>query len=68
MTRIENFILKVEEEVFVAKISGIPTPDPKAERSILERLSKKFPELGINPEAEQKILLHARILLSAANN
>ena len=68
MANIENFISKVEAEMDVAIVSGIFPPDPKKERLVLERLSKKYPELGINPEEEQKILLHARLSLNAHNN
>ncbi|KKR38062.1 hypothetical protein A2361_01065 [Candidatus Woesebacteria bacterium RIFOXYB1_FULL_40_26] len=68
MTKIENFIREVEAEAGVALDSGIVPPDPKRERPVLERLNKKYPELGINPEKEQKIRMHARLLLNAHNN
>ena len=68
MTKIENFIREVEAEAGVALDSGIVQPDPKRERPVLERLNKKYPELGINPEKEQKIRMHARLLLNAHNN
>jgi len=51
----------------VALQSGI-LPDADEERPVLERLSKKFPELNIDPEEEQKIIRHARLLLNAHNN
>jgi len=67
MTKTENFISSVEAEVAVALQSGI-LPDADEERPVLERLSKKFPELNIDPEEEQKIIRHARLLLNAHNN
>lgn len=65
--RIESFISRVEAEAAVAVQSGI-LPDPDKELPVLERLSKKYPELDINPEEEQKIIRHARLLLNALNN
>jgi hypothetical protein len=47
--------------------SGI-LPDADKERVVLERLSGKYSELGINPEEEQRIIRHARVLLNARNN
>ena len=67
MTKIENFITKVEDEVFVALQSGF-LPDPDRERPALERLCKKYPELNINPIKERKILIHTRILMNGLNN
>lgn len=65
--KIESFISRVEAEAAVATQSGI-LPDPDKELPVLERLSKKYPELDINPEEEQKIIRHARLLLNALNN
>jgi hypothetical protein len=67
MTKIENFIKEVEKEVGVALDSGI-LPDADKDRPVLERLSKKYPELEIDPEKEQKIILHAKLFLNAHNN
>lgn len=68
MTKIENFISKVETEVRVARVSGIFPPDPERERLVLEKINMIFPELGIDPIEEQKIILHARISLNSHNN
>lgn len=68
MVEIKNFLSEVEAEVRVAITSGIFPPDPKRELLALERLSKKYPKLGINPEEELKILLHAGLSLNANNN
>jgi hypothetical protein len=67
MTNIENFIKKVEQEAALALITGF-LPDVNKERPVLERLSKKYPFLKIDPEEEQKIILHARLFLNARNN
>jgi len=67
MTKIECFILKVEVEATLALQSGI-MPNADKEQLVLERLSEKFPEAGINPEEERKIAIHARLLLNARNN
>jgi chorismate mutase len=68
MAGIENFIKTVENEVAVAFESGIFPPDPDRERRVQERLSKKFPESGIDPQREQSIVRHARLALNAQNN
>lgn len=68
MTRIEKFISHVEVEIRVAETSGIFPPDPEQEQLVLERLNKKFPELGIDLKLGQKILLHARAAINSHNN
>ena len=68
MSKVENFISKVEAEVAVAIKSGVFPPDPRQERPVLGRLSKKYPELDIDPGEEQKILIHARLSLNAHRN
>lgn len=68
MTKIENFISKVESEVIVAITSGVFPPDPEQEWPVLERLSEKYPELDIDPEEKTSILLHARLFFNAHYN
>jgi hypothetical protein len=68
MTRVENFLSKVEAAAGVALDSGIFPPDPKQERPVLERLRRKYPESGIDIEKELKILTHARLLFNAHSN
>lgn len=67
MANIENFISKVEAEVTVALQSGI-LPDAGKEKSVLERLYKKYPNLKVNPDNEQKIIMHAKLSLNADKN
>jgi len=64
---IDSFILEVEAERGVALESGfLPVADQ--EQPVLERLCKKFPELGIDPKEDRKIIIHARASLNAHNN
>lgn len=69
MAEIDRFIEDVSSEIDLILISGV-IPNPEREKMALERLKQKYLELelNINPEREEKVIIHARVALKTINN
>ena len=67
MSRIENFIEKVESGRYITFITGIK-PGKDLTIKDMQKFSNMFPELHIDPEKELKVVTHARASFNAQNN